>query len=113
MWYLLITIAHPDYKRPYSTSELTFYETRAEAEAAKEREYNEFVSGFDEIFDEETIGDWRKNLTREQIDSRIFEEYYASAYMDMAPFDAKVGEVKKFILARHETPHHNTPTLRA
>ena len=102
MWYLLVIISQPDMKRPCSSTTLKHFATKEEAEADRDVQYEEFVSGFDDVADEEydethtgetDIGRWRKNLTPEEIEEKIFEYHYMNSYMDQPPFDATIGEV--------------------
>ena len=91
MWYLLIVIAHPDYKRPSSTTSLRFFETEDEAKRALKMSKIEFIKDFD-MSDDSRISD----LTIDSDDSLIgelfdqtskYDTFYGDSYMDIPPFD--------------------------
>lgn len=92
MWYLLVIRAHPDYKRPYSSTSIKFFRTKSLAEAAQRDAYEKFFEEYDEIFNDEE-GRWRSGLSREETIEKIDARHYIDAYMDMVPFSAVVDKV--------------------
>lgn len=79
MWCLVVIRSYPDYKRPFSTTDVQHFATYEKAFAEKEKAYDEFLdeSGFE-----------REEY---ECDPNI---YYCDTYMEMPPFEARLFEVK-------------------
>lgn len=91
MWYLLIVIAYPDYKRPSSTTSLRFFESEDEAKRALKMSKIKFIKDFD-ISDDSRISyltiDSDDSLIGELFDQTSdYNTFYSDGYMDIPPFD--------------------------
>ena len=100
MWYLLINKTHPGYSGDcHVETMLMHFTTKEEAEEKEKIQYEKFVSFFDDTFDKEhdkdgtEPGQWRKNLSPDEIMDKITDYHYSDGGMQQPPFESIVGEV--------------------
>jgi hypothetical protein len=98
MFCLVISIAHPCYKRPSVDTSIYFFETEQEAYTMLKNSKITFIADFDTSQDPR-IETLTKDSPDELIDE-IFEEvsdidnFYSNSYMDNLPFFWKITEIK-------------------
>jgi hypothetical protein len=93
MWYLLVVVAHPDFKRPCSETSLQFFETEDEAKKELKKSKIQFINGFACLSEDLTID------SDDSLIDLIFnrendcETFYRDSYMHMEPFQYSICEV--------------------
>lgn len=88
LYSLVIVKAHPDYKRPYSTTDVYYFLNREDANEKRREEKRSYYQDFLKYLEE----DDQKDI--DQIDEDDLQsEIYADAYMDMEPFSAQLYEI--------------------
>lgn len=92
MYYLLIEIAHPDYKRPYSDTSLYFFENIGDAEEKLSKVKTEYIEDQDLRQSNDEL------ITIDKFDEmlesgKLGEIIYNDSYMDQPPFYSVIAEV--------------------
>ena len=87
---VVITTAHPDYKRPYTSTYVRFYDNLEEAKSyikqTKTEYYRDYgVINSDTDINEENIDDY---------DDRAYDIIYSDSYMENEPFDGSIYDVR-------------------
>lgn len=108
IWCVKITIAKPDYKRPYASCQVFFFDVYEQAQEKLEEQETEFLSdifGFskkcndvlyysNEEIDENDIEDNVDCYCKTDLyNGRLSEYYYEDSYMDMPPFNYEIFEI--------------------
>lgn len=95
---LVVSIAHPDYKRPSFDTSIYFFETEQEAYTKLSECKILFIADFDTSEDpriETLTTDSPDELIDEFFDKiSDIDNFYADSYMDNPPFFWKISEVK-------------------
>lgn len=102
---LRITIACPDYKRPWAYTAIYHFTTEEEAKAKALEKKNEFFQGME--YTQKENGKWIPSNEEDPDsfdDEEMFEKYYSDrcVYMDMPAFEAKIKKININDLAAHK-----------
>ena len=85
LYSLVIVKAHPDYKRPYSTTDVYYFLNPGDANEKRREEKRSYYQDFLKYLEEEDID----KIDEDDLQSEI----YADSYMDMEPFSAQLYEI--------------------
>jgi hypothetical protein len=97
MYYLLVSVAVPDYKRPYVITDLYFFVSSEECYTQLKQLKIDFIGNFDTSEDDRILD---LNITsQDTLVNELFENvsdldiYYKDSYMSNPPFNYVIGEV--------------------
>lgn len=87
---VVITTAHPDYKRPYTSTYVKFFDNLEKAKSYIKQNKIEYYRDFgvidsDTDINEENIDDY---------DDRAYDIIYSDSYMENEPFDGSIYDVR-------------------
>lgn len=94
MYFLLVSVAYPDIKRPYVDTELFFFETKEECYTRLKLCKIDFIC-WTNNFDDQTLGvDSDEGLIDELfLKTSEYDTYFSESYMANPPFNSVIGMV--------------------